>query len=136
MTKFCQLCKTSLEEISQNIILHCGQHHGKKKAIYKTASVTYGWAGAVMVFKQLFSTDKPTDRQNKLQRKTRPFTQQHQLRAGGQGQCDIWAGASTQICAPFSSKHPKTRSDYGRMDGLTDQPTDRHSDIWSCVPVT
>ena len=36
-----------------------------------------------------------------------------------------WAGAVWHLC-------PKTRSDYGR----TDQPTDRHSDVKSCVHAT
>ena len=39
----------------------------------------------------------------------------------GQGQYGSWAGAGavTEICSPFSSKRPKTRSDYGRTDGPT-----------------
>ena len=56
---------------------------------------------------------------------TRPYTRQHQSRAGGQGQYGSWAGAVTEICSPFSSKCPKTRSDYGPTDGRTD----RHSDV-------
>ena len=64
--------------------------------------------------------------------KTRPYTRQHQSRAGGRGQYGIWAGAATQISSPFSSKRPKTRSDYGQTDGLTD----RHGDIKSHVHAT
>ena len=56
---------------------------------------------------------------------TRPYTREHQLHAGGQGQYGSWAGAVTEIYSPFSSKRPKTRSDYGPTDG----PTDRHSDV-------
>ena len=55
---------------------------------------------------------------------TRPYTQQHQARAGGQGQYGTWAGAVTHICSPFSSQRTKT-SDYGP----TDRGMDRHSDI-------
>ena len=51
---------------------------------------------------------------------TRPYTRQHQSRAGGQGQYGTWAGAVTQICSPFSSKHLKTRGDNG---GWTDGTT-------------
>ena len=51
--------------------------------------------------------------------KKRPYTRQHQSRAGGQGQYGSWAGAETEICSPFSSKRPKMRSDYGRTDGPT-----------------
>ena len=54
---------------------------------------------------------------------TRPYTRQHQLRAGVQGQYGSWAGAVTEICSPFSSKRPKTRSDYGPTDRRTDRPT-------------
>ena len=60
--------------------------------------------------------------------KTRPYTRQHQSRAGGQGQYGSWAGAVTEICSPLSSKRPKTRSDYGRTDGPTDRRTDRPTD--------
>jgi len=60
---------------------------------------------------------------------TRRYTRQHQLRAGGQGQYGSWAGAVTEICSPFSSKRPKTRSDFGRTDRRTDRQTDRHSDL-------
>ena len=52
--------------------------------------------------------------------KTRPYTRQHQSRAGGQGQYGSWAGAVTEICSPISSKRPKARSDYGPTDGRTD----------------
>ena len=59
--------------------------------------------------------------ENEEKRKgTKPYTRQHQSRAGGQGQCSICAGAVTEICSPFCSKRPKTRSDYGRTDGRTD----------------
>ena len=35
-----------------------------------------------------------------------------------------WAGAVTQICSPFSTKCPKSRSDYGQSDNRwTDRPT-------------
>ena len=54
---------------------------------------------------------------------TRSYTRQHQSRAGGQGQYGSWAGAVTEICSPFSSKRPKTRSDFGRTDRRTDRPT-------------
>ena len=56
---------------------------------------------------------------------TRPYTRQHQSRAGGQGQYGIWAGAATHICSPLNSKHPKRQSDFGRTDG----PMDRRTDI-------
>ena len=55
--------------------------------------------------------------------KTRPYTRQHQSRAGGQGQYARWAGAVTEIFSPFSSNRPRMRSDYGRTDGRTDGPT-------------
>ena len=68
--------------------------------------------------------------------KTRPYTRQHQSRAGGQGQYSSWAGAVTQIWSPFSSKCQKMRSEakwfrmkWFRTDGRTDGPTDRHSDV-------
>ena len=54
---------------------------------------------------------------------TRPYTRQHQSRAGGQGQYSSWAGAVTQIWSSFSSKRPKMRSDYRPTDGRTDGPT-------------
>ena len=56
---------------------------------------------------------------------TRPYTRQHQSRAGGQGQHSSWEGAVTHIGSPFSSKRLKKRSDFRRTDG----PTDRHSDV-------
>ena len=52
--------------------------------------------------------------------RTRPYTRQHQSRAGGQGQYSSWAGAVTQIWSPFSSKRRKKRSDFRRTDGPTD----------------
>ena len=63
-------------------------------------------------------------------------TRQHQSSAGGQGQCDIWAGAVTQICSAFRSERLKMKSDYGPTDRQTDRPTDQHSDVQSCVHAT
>ena len=61
---------------------------------------------------------------------TRPYTRQHQLRAGGQEQHGSWAGAATEICYPFSSKRPKTRSDFGPTDRRTDRQC-RHRKTWN-----
>ena len=47
------------------------------------------------------------------------YIRQHQSHAGGQGQYGSWAGAVTKICSPFSSKCPKTRSDYRPTKQLT-----------------
>merc|ERR1719431_1767658 len=75
----------------------------------------------VMILSKLHSSIKG---QRLLQKeKTRPYTRQHQSRAGGQGQYGSWAGAVTEISSPFSSKRPKT-SDFGPTDRPTDRPTD------------
>ena len=71
----------------------------------------------------IFLDSEPQRSYNHGPYKTRPYTRQHQSRAGGQGQYGTWAGAVTQTCSPFSSKRTKTRSDYGQTDGQTDGPT-------------
>ena len=40
------------------------------------------------------------EKKNGWPKKKRPYTRQHQSRAGGQGQYGSWAGAVTEICSP------------------------------------
>ena len=47
-------------------------------------------------------------------KKTRPYTWQHQSRAGGHKQYGSWAGAVTTICSPFNAEPLKKQSHFRR----------------------
>ena len=62
--------------------------------------------------------------------RTRPYIQQPQSRAGGQGQYGSWAGTVTEICFLLALNAQKREV---ITDGRTDGPTEGQTDGWTNI---